>query len=154
MSMRIVPADAHASIHTGPNTSAPSAPGVHDVLRAGLSGAPPSSSSSTPQPTSRHPLEQRLKAWEATQEALRHEQLRRAFGMAEPIRRGMELSITRQGVWRPACLGGAGGPSGRSVFEDVLLGKEATVDWEDVFAGEEQRPVAGVHEEMERKLKV
>ncbi|RYC58549.1 hypothetical protein CHU98_g7651 [Xylaria longipes] len=106
---------------------------------------------------SRHPLESRLKAWEATQENLRMESLRKTFGMAEPIRRGMELKITREGSWRPACLGGGPGSTGAggaSVHEDVLMGREASCDWEDVFTGEEQRGALGVHEEMERKLKI
>ncbi|KAH8164291.1 hypothetical protein CIB48_g3984 [Xylaria polymorpha] len=96
-------------------------------------------------------------AWEATQEGLRMESLRKTFGMAEPIRRGMELKITREGSWRPACLGGGPGPTGigsASVHEDVLMGREASCDWEDVFTGDEQRGALGVQEEMERKLKI
>lgn len=69
--------------------------------------------------------------------------------MAEPIRRGMELKIARDGEWRPLALGG-----GRSVHEDILRGREARIDWEDVFTGEEQRTTVGVHDEMERKLKI
>ncbi|KAK6953901.1 hypothetical protein Daesc_003863 [Daldinia eschscholtzii] len=153
MSMRIVPPSSHSSTFKATNTSAPSAPGVHDTLRHGVG---PSSteqlSSAAPAPVSRHPLEARLKAWESTQEALRMESLRRTFGMAEPIRRGMELKITRDGEWRPLALGG--GPGVRSVHEDILRGREATLDWEDVFTGEEQRAAVTVHEEMERKLKI
>lgn len=81
------------------------------------------------------------------------ESLRKTFGMAEPLRRGMELKITREGSWRPACLGGGAGSSS-SVHEDVLRGREASCDWEDVFTSEEQRGALGVHEEMERKLKI
>ncbi|KAI0416933.1 proteasome maturation factor UMP1-domain-containing protein [Xylaria grammica] len=163
MSMRIVPPAQHSSTftHLPSSTSAPSAPGVYDVLREGLNPAASlsssSSSSTPPAPVSRHPLESRLKAWETTQENLRMESLRKTFGMAEPIRRGMELKITREGSWRPACLGGGAGPTGigsSSVHEDVLMGREASCDWEDVFTGEEQRGALGVHEEMERKLKI
>ncbi|OTB14118.1 hypothetical protein K445DRAFT_319307 [Daldinia sp. EC12] len=153
MSLRIVPPSSHSSTFKATNTSAPSAPGVHDTLRHGVG---PSSteqlSSAAPAPVSRHPLEARLKAWESTQDALRMESLRRTFGMAEPIRRGMELKITRDGEWRPLALGG--GPGVRSVHEDILRGREATLDWEDVFTGEEQRAAVTVHEEMERKLKI
>ncbi|KAI8623857.1 proteasome maturation factor UMP1-domain-containing protein [Xylariaceae sp. FL1651] len=160
MSMRIVPPAQHSSTFTNvpSSTSAPSAPGVYDVLREGLNPASSPSSSTTPSaPVSRHPLEARLKAWELTQENLRMEALRKTYGMAEPIRRGMELKITREGTWRPACLGGVGGNTGSgsgSVHEDVLMGREATCDWEDVFTGEEQRGALGVHAEMERKLKI
>ncbi|KAI0523704.1 proteasome maturation factor UMP1-domain-containing protein [Xylaria bambusicola] len=160
--MRIVPAAQHGSsfTHLPPSTSAPSAPGVYDVLRQGLNPAAspiPSSTSTPAAPVSRHPLEARLKSWEATQETLRMESLRKTFGMAEPIRRGMELKITREGSWRPVCLGGGVGSTGvgsASVHEDILTGRDASCDWEDVFTGEEHRGAASVHEEMERKLKI
>lgn len=154
--MRIVPPASYSSTFKSGNTSAPSAPGVHDTLRHGVGPSAfdsSSSGSSAPSaPVSRHPLEARLKAWETTQESLRMESLRRTFGMAEPIRRGMELKITKEGEWRPLALGG--GPGVRSVHEDILRGREATLDWDDVFTGEEQRATVQVHEEMERKLKI
>lgn len=81
------------------------------------------------------------------------ETLRRAFGTAEPVRRAMELKIARDGEWRPAALGPSpGGLAG--VHEEILRGREATITWEDVFTGEEARGVVGVHDEMERKLKM
>ncbi|KAI0380429.1 proteasome maturation factor UMP1 [Hypomontagnella monticulosa] len=152
MSMRIVPPAQYTNTFTSGNTSAPSAPGVHDTLRYGVGPSPlPSNSSAPAAPVSRHPLEARLKAWESTQEALRMESLRRTFGMAEPIRRGMELKIAREGEWRPMALRGS---VVRSVHEDILRGREATLDWEDVFTGEEQAAAVNVHDEMERKLKI
>ncbi|KAB5576576.1 proteasome maturation factor UMP1, partial [Coniochaeta sp. 2T2.1] len=103
---------------------------------------------------SAHPLESRLANWEATRTQLRMEMLRRTYGMAEPIRRQMELKIVRDGQWRPLALGG-GRPS---VQEEILTGRDEVIDWEDVYAGEENeglRAVAGgVQEEMERKLKI
>lgn len=153
-SLRIVPADSHSSTysHIRPSAhGAPSAPGLHDTLRAGVGPDPFIQTSASTVPSSAHPLESRLKQWETTQENLRMEGLRRTFGIAEPIRRGMELKITREGEWRPMALGG--GCSG-SLHEDILKGKDASVDWEDVFTGEEQRAAVNVHDEMERKLKV
>lgn len=84
------------------------------------------------------------------------ETLRRTYGMAEPIRRGMELKITRDGEWKPAALGGSGGCAGGvgSVHEEILSGRDDTITWEDVFTGEETRAPVGVHDEMERKLKM
>lgn len=149
--MRIVPEAATTSSfsHTGnQTTSAPSAPGVHDTLRHGVGQSPLEAGSS--KPVSAHPLEARLKNWEATQEAVRMETLKRTFGIAEPIRRGMELKIVRDGEWRPLALG-SGLPS---VHEDILRGREDTITWEDVFTGDESRPVAGFHDEMEKKLKI
>ena len=62
----------------------------------------------------------------------------------------MELKIAREGEWRPACLGGRE----RSVHEDVLMGRDTTCDWEDVFKGEEMRKVPGFHEELEGKVRM
>ncbi|PSR90632.1 proteasome maturation factor UMP1-domain-containing protein [Coniella lustricola] len=154
MSLRIVPADAHTSTFTHIRPSAhgaPSAPGLHDTLRAGVGPDPFSQTNTSTLPSSAHPLEARLKQWETTQENLRMESLRRTFGVAEPIRRGMELKITREGQWRPMALGGS---ATNSVHEDILKGRDASVDWEDIFTGEEQRSAVGVHDEMERKLKI
>lgn len=78
------------------------------------------------------------------------EGLRRTFGISEPIRRGMELKITREGEWRPAVLGGVG----RGVHEDILMGRESCIEWEDVFMGEEMRSLPGFHEEVERKVRM
>lgn len=79
--------------------------------------------------------------------------LRRTFGLAEPVRRGMELKIVREGEWRPAALGGAAGGL-PSVHEDILRGREDTLTWDDVFTGQELRGVPGVHDEMEKKLRM
>jgi hypothetical protein len=148
--MRIVPAADHATSYTHLKTAgAPSAPGLHDTLRYGL-GPTPAHLTQGDAPSSRHPLESRLKAWEATQQSVRMESLRKTFGMAEPIRRGMELKIAAEGEWRPLALGG-GMPS---VHEDILRGRDAAISWEDIYTNEEQRPVVGVHEEIEKKLKV
>jgi proteasome maturation protein len=59
------------------------------------------------------------------------EGLRRTYGIAEPVRRGMELKIAREGEWRAAALGGSGGVHG-----DVLEGRDWGCEWEDVFTGE------------------
>ena len=152
--MRMVPSDAHPQSfsHTATHTSsAPSAPGVHDTLRHGVGVSPyDSAARDSGTPVSGHPLEARLRGWEATQEALRMEAMRRTFGMAEPIRRGMELNIVRRGEWRPLALG-QGLPS---VHEDILRGRDNTLTWEDVFTGEDTRGVVGFHDEMEKKLKI
>lgn len=58
------------------------------------------------------------------------EMLRRQFGIAEPIRRGMELKITEAGEWRPAALGRSSG-----VHKDILEGRDTEIGWEDVFTG-------------------
>ena len=150
MSLRIVPASSNTKSfsHTTRTASAPSAPGIHDTLRHGVGQSPYDAASS--KPSSAHPLEARLKNWEATQENLKMESLRRTFGIAEPVRRGMELKMVRDSEWRPLALGN-GLPS---VHEDILRGKDTTITWEDVFTGDETRAVPGFHDEMERKLKM
>ncbi|KAK3391136.1 proteasome maturation factor UMP1 [Podospora didyma] len=154
MALRIIPADSHTSTfsHISERTAgAPSAPGLHDTLRAGV--GPSAHAAAENQPASAHPLEARLKAWEATREALRMETLRRAYGMAEPIRRGMELKITRDGAWRPMALGG-GGATQPSLHDEILTGRDEMITWEDVYSGEDTRAAVSVHDEMERKLKM
>jgi len=99
---------------------------------------------------SAHPLESRLAQWTATQDALKLEGLRRTFGMAEPIRRGMELKVVREGEWRPLALGG----ERPGLHEDILSGRDTSIQWEDVFTGSEMRSVVGFHEEMERKVRM
>lgn len=78
------------------------------------------------------------------------EGLRRTFGIAEPIRRGMELKIAREGEWRPAVLGG----TGPGVHEEILRGSDTSITWEDVFKSDEMRSVPGFHEEVERKVRM
>ncbi|KAK4158241.1 proteasome maturation factor UMP1 [Chaetomidium leptoderma] len=154
MSLRIVPADDHHNSfsHIAERSAgAPSAPGLHDTLRAGVGP----SAFAADKPASGHPLEARLKSWEATRDALRMETLRRAYGVAEPVRRQMELKITRDGQWKPMALGGLNSSGGLgSVHEEILSGRDDAITWEDVFSGDEGRAVVGVHEEMERKLKM
>ncbi|OHF02256.1 proteasome maturation factor UMP1 [Colletotrichum orchidophilum] len=147
MSMRIVPA-ANQPTTFAAGANAPSAPGVHDTLRAGVGQSAYDAKDNVA--ASAHPLESRLKNWEATQEGMRMETLRRTFGLAEPIRRQMELKITQNGEWRPLALGG----QKASVHEEILRGKDASVTWEDVYSGEESVGIVGMHDEMERKLKI
>ncbi|KAI9736463.1 MAG: 20S proteasome maturation factor [Claussenomyces sp. TS43310] len=156
MSLRLVPAASHPIRTTPTNTSAPSAPGLHDTLRHGIgpTTTASSSSSSTSAPLdSAHPLEARLAQWSATQDALKLEGLRRTFGMAEPIRRGMELRTVREGEWRPLALGAAAAAR-PGLHEDILTGRDATCAWEDIFVGDELRASLGVQEEMERKVRM
>lgn len=75
--------------------------------------------------------------------------LRRQFGIAEPVRRGMELAIVKNGEWRPAVLG----EGSAEVHRQILEGRDAEIDWEDVYG---ERIGGGVefHAEMERRCKM
>ena len=68
--------------------------------------------------------------WRETQDRMKMEMLRRQFGIAEPIRRGMEVKIATAGEWRPAVLGGSSG-----VHKDILEGRDCEIGWEDVYVG-------------------
>jgi proteasome maturation protein len=60
------------------------------------------------------------------------EMLRRTYGIAEPVKRAMELSIVGSGEWRPMGMGGGAG-----LHADILAGRDWELDWEDVFTGDE-----------------
>lgn len=150
-SLRIAPATSHASYtdntigrqHSSaasaphPSKGAPSAPGLPDTLRNKITqqaprGTPSENASTIP--SSIHPLEARLIAWRETQDTLKMESLRRAYGMAEPIRRGMELKIVRDASFTPMALGGPR-RNGGNVHEDILAlgGRDTELSWEDIF---------------------
>jgi len=153
MSLRFIPPHQHAT-HTTPELGAPSAPGIHDTLRSRIGAdlkpsSAPSSSQTTVQLDSAHPLEARLTQWRATQDALKMEGLKRTFGIAEPVKRGMELKIAGAGEWRPAVLGASAG-----VHSDILAGRDCEIGWEDVFVGNEMREVPDFHSEMESRMKM
>lgn len=147
----MIPTASHAT-QTASTPGAPSAPGVHDTLRANLSlsaAAPNTTTNAQHAPvTSFHPLENRLTQWRAQQETLKMELLRRQFGIAEPVKRGMEMAIVQAGEWTPMMLGGAG----RSVHADILAGRDAEISWEDVYMGDEMRDPVDFHVEMEGRF--
>ena len=131
-SLRMVPQKGHAQ-QTALAPSAPAAPGVHDTLRSNQSlNTPHNASPAFSAVASSHPLEARLSNWRSTQDSLKMTMLRREFGVGEPVRRGMEVKICQEGEWRPAVLG----YKGEGVHEQILSGRDASVDWEDVFNGE------------------
>ena len=145
-SLRIVPATT-TTTSTPANLGAPSAPGVHDTLRHNLNlSAPAPKASGAPSTSSTHPLEARLSAWKQQQDDVKMSLLRRQFGIAEPVRRGMELATVKNGEWRPAALGE---PSA-GVHRQILEGRDCELDWEDVYTGEVGSGLE-FHAEMERR---
>ncbi len=132
--LRITPSTSHRASTTNLTTiiptsnfskGAPSAPGIHDSIRSSNSDV--ASATST---HSAHPLEARLLGWQSTQQSLKMIALRRTFGIAEPVRRGMELNIANSGEWKPKVLGGSAGVHG-----DILAGRDMEMTWEDVYKG-------------------
>lgn len=80
------------------------------------------------------------------------EMLRRQFGIAEPVKRGMELAVVRAGEWRPQCVGGGFGGGMSGLHADILSGRDTEIAWEDVFTGDEMRDQMDFHVEMERRF--
>jgi len=159
MSLHAIPPTKHSKAAPAP-LSAPSAPGVHDTLRAnlGLAFPPPDSANSkvgvpreSTQPLqSTHPLEGRLRNWQSNQDNLRMLTWRHTAGLASPVWRGIEMQMTSIGEWRPALLGG-----GTPVHSDILAGRDWECSWEDVFkGGEEFREGPDFHTEMEARMKM
>lgn len=78
--------------------------------------------------------------------------LRRQYGIAEPVKRGMEMQIVRSGEMSAGF--GMGGSAG--VSSDILAGRDWGMEWEDVYTGELGGGMGGVwgegafHERMER----
>jgi proteasome maturation protein len=62
----------------------------------------------------------------------------------------MEIGIVKAGEWRPAVLGGSHASGG--VHRDILEGRDAEIDWEDVFDGQELRNEKDFHAEMEGRF--
>lgn len=59
--------------------------------------------------------------------------LRRTFGIALPLRMSMEQHLVAQSDnFRPSALG----PPSR-VHDDILKGRDCSLDWEDVYAGQD-----------------
>lgn len=139
MSLRLTPAAGHASTTTSSSTLAPSAP-VHDTMRAG-----PQSLAS--KHNNRHPLESRLENWEQTQQDLKYETMRRIYGVAEPVRRGMELSLCREGARHT----GFGMEDG--IGSDILRGTDCSLDVKDIWSGREMARGGGYQETMEKRMR-
>lgn len=144
--MRLVPDNKQASVvsttlfgEVSTNT-----PALQDTLR---SQQGPLNIAS--QLNGRHPLESRIQNWDQTQHDTKLEMYRRVFGAGEPIKRSMELGIVAATDFKPQILGGSD-----SMHRDILLNREASVDWEDVYKGgyEAGYQTKDFHSEMEAKL--
>lgn len=101
--------------------AAPSAPGLPDAFRA---GGPLSLTSTV---NGRHPLESRIKEWDATQMQLQTEIRRRMHGLADPLKREMDLAMVSKSSVRP-------GLNNSNVHLDILNNKDYSIDWEDIYS--------------------
>jgi len=143
VNLRLCPPAPHRTYHTHvePGKGAPSAPtSVPDTMREGLAN-------NATRLNVQHPLEHRLKGWDEQQERIKMEGLRRVFGIAEPVRRGMEMKICG-GDFRPKILGGP-----TNLHLDILRNKDLTCDWDEIFT-DCDRNTPSFHDEMESKLRM
>ncbi|SCU91980.1 LAMI_0E08196g1_1 [Lachancea mirantina] len=124
------------------------APTLPDNLRL-QKGALPLSSELSGQ----HPLENRVNNWDATQRRRQLEQYRQVFGIAEPIKREMELQIVEHSNFNPLDTTGQ-----RSMHADILLNRDASVDWEDVYPSADATGAVdlghNVHGQIEQQLRL
>lgn len=111
------------STDQSPETVSNALRSLPDTLRQQEGGAVPLSS----QLNDRHPLENRLQNWDATQRNRQLEQYRQIFGIAEPTKRAMELELVERTDFNPL--------NQSSLHRDILLNKDASIDWEDVYPG-------------------
>lgn len=146
--MNIVPPSGFAS-NVSTTKEAPftanAAPSLPDKFRM-QHGALPLNS----QLNGKHPLESRLQSWEETQQKRQLEQYRQIFGVAEPMKRMMELKIVEQTDFNPLS------DYNTSIHRDILTNKDSTVDWEDVYPGTglSSGMMVGddIHTKIEKKL--
>lgn len=77
------------------------------------------------------------------------ESYRRIFGAGEPIKRTMELKIIDDLEFRPSIMGASS-----DLHKDILLNKDASVDWEDVYKHDinDGYNAKDFHSEMEKKM--
>ncbi|CAD1813075.1 Proteasome maturation factor UMP1 family protein [Candida parapsilosis] len=147
MSLRIIPSDSRESkvSSTHFNDASKNTPSLSEKLHT--QSGPVNISSKI---NNLHPLQSRVNNWEHTQQDTRLETYRRIFGAGEPIKRTMELSIVENTDFKPQVLGGSD-----PMHRDVLLGKDTSLDWEDVYPNglsQNGNNVMDMHSEMEKRL--
>ncbi|CCE64672.1 hypothetical protein TPHA_0I01680 [Tetrapisispora phaffii CBS 4417] len=148
--MNLVPSKdfkSHISTADADTLASNALPSLPDTLRQ-QQGAVPIAT----QVNDRHPLESRIRNWDQTQQNRQLEQYREIFGIAEPLKRVMDLKLVEQADFNPLHAGK--NTTTTSLHRDVLLNKECNVDWEDVYQGGLQNNMIGndVHTMIEKKL--
>ncbi|KAH3902241.1 probable Proteasome maturation factor UMP1 [Saccharomycodes ludwigii] len=131
--MNVLPVtDYKSTISTAsPNTITSNAvPSLPDRLRQQKGGAVPLSMTELSN-KNKHPLEYHLNNYEKAQESRKLQQYRQIFGIAEPMKRMMDLNIINATDFAP--VNSNGNISGNLPHRDILLNKEFTFDWEDVY---------------------
>ncbi|THH11382.1 hypothetical protein EW145_g696 [Phellinidium pouzarii] len=135
-SFRLVPSssDKTASVQDTSNSL-----GLHDTMRYGLR-------SLATEARAQSELKHRLDNWEETQDNLQLTFQRHIYGVHAPIRLMMERKIASTNMHIPAF-------PRSNVHLDILMGRDETLDFADIFGEVETSPPMDIHEQMERKLR-
>lgn len=75
----------------------------------------------------RHPIESRIATWEQTQAQMHAETRRRMHGIADPVKRDMELELVTTSELRPGLVSS-------NIHSDILRNKDTSIDWEDLYS--------------------
>ncbi|EMS18105.1 hypothetical protein NBRC10512_004160 [Rhodotorula toruloides] len=149
-SLALVPPSQPTHSHVSLATSATSQ-GLHDTLAHGLRSV-------AVDVAEKHPLENRLKSWDATRETLQMTLERNMYGLHAPVRLQMERQLVSSAP-TPLSLGLPGmgfTKPGGNVHLDVLMGRDEEITPEDVLIDRAQSSSTAVtgnfHQMMERRM--
>lgn len=106
------------------------------------------------QVNNRHPLELRIRNWDSQQQELKMTQYKQIFGLAEPLRRTMELEVVNATDFKPSCVDGG---FKNDMHSKIMLGKDMSIDWEDVYGSSYSDGMGNIggqdiHTEFERNV--
>lgn len=109
------------STETAAHAVSNAAPALPDTLREQNGGCLPIATTLNEQ----HPLQHHLQNFDQTARNTSMEQYRQIFGIAEPMKRVMELEIVQKTDFNPL--------NENHVHSDILLNKDTSIEWEDVY---------------------
>ncbi|ODV92933.1 hypothetical protein CANCADRAFT_16324, partial [Tortispora caseinolytica NRRL Y-17796] len=78
-----------------------------------------------------HPLEARLRNWDAQQEEQKLQIQRNVYGVGVPLRRQFELKIVDEMDQKMGLA-----QTLPSIHRDILTGNDSRTDWEDIYPDE------------------
>ncbi|KAJ2401668.1 hypothetical protein GGI23_001240 [Coemansia sp. RSA 2559] len=140
MSFKIEPVNQTNTADVLPNTS--STTGLQDIVRDG----PPKRVNDAF--TQGHPLESRISNWESSQLGMKLHMQRQVYGLHAPLRTMMEIQSVQT---NPSLLGSRAS----RIQLDILLGKDESIDVDDLFDNDGfGTDSADVHKMLAKKLKV
>ncbi|KAJ2551242.1 hypothetical protein EV175_003764 [Coemansia sp. RSA 1933] len=138
MSFKFEPETQTNTANVLPDTS--SITGLQDIVRNGPSQRVNDAF------TKGHPLESRISNWENSQLGMKLNMQRQIYGLHAPLRTMMEIQSVQK---IPALLGSRAS----RIQLDILLGKDETIDVDDLFGGDNiETDTPDVHRILAKKL--